>query len=551
MNDFLRQLLDQTRAAWQRFNTVQRTIVVAVPLLLLMGLGYLLISGTQPRYRTLYANLSAKDAGVLVEKLKEGAVPYRIGQDGKALEVPEDRLYETRLSLASQNLPLGGGVGFEVFDKNSFGVTDFTQQVNFQRALEGELSRTIGALSEIEKARVHLVLPKPELYSAREKAATASVVVDLRGNAQLKAEQVRGIVFLVAASVEGLDPKNVTLLDNKGSVLSDLIRDDLVEEALGGSAAAGAPVSGSRLLKQTNGQLEVQRRFEHELERRVSGMLDRVLGPNRAAVRVTAELKWDQVEEASETYEPVANNQGIARSSMRKSEGFTGTGTLPGGVPGTESNIPGYQAAVTGSLAGNSTYSKQEETVNYEINKKVSKSVEAPGGVKRLSVAVMVDSLQVQQVESIRTAVVAAAGLDLARGDQVAVENISFDTSERHAAELAELQARRTELWLILWKGLVVLLVVIFLLLFLRSILKPRVVRVQERLIREITRVGEAEAGTTEEAAIPLDQVGRPSEMAIEEQRKAQLRQQVAKLAREKPQAIAMLIRRWLSEEKA
>jgi flagellar M-ring protein FliF len=154
-------------------------------------------------------------------------------------------------------------------------------------------------------------------------------------------------------------------------------------------------------------------------------------------------------------------------------------------------------------------------------------------------------------VDSIRQAVVAAAGLDLARGDQVAVENISFDTSQRHAAEQVELQAQRTELWLILWKGLVVLLIVIFLLLFLRSILKPRVVRVQERLIREITRVGEAEVGPSEEAAIPLDQVGRPTEMALEEQRKAQLRQQVAKLAREKPQAIAMLVRRWLSEEKA
>lgn len=551
MNDFLGQLLDQTRAAWQRFNLAQRIIVVLVPLLLLFGLGYLLVNGTQPRYRTLYANLNAKDAGLLAEKLKEGAVPYHIGEDGKSLEVPEDRLYETRINLASQNLPLGGGVGFEVFDKNSFGVTDFTQQVNFQRALEGELGRTISHLAEVEQARVHLVLPRPELYSTREKSATASVQIDLRGNAQLKAEQVRGIVMLVSASVEGLDPKNVTLLDSNGNILSDMIRDDLVDEALGASGNTGGAVTGSRLIKTTNSQLEVQRRFEHELERRVSGMLDRVLGPNRAAVRVTAELKWDQVEEASETYEPVANNQGIARSSQRKTEGYTGTGTLPGGVPGTESNIPGYQAAVTGQLAGNNAYNKTEETVNYEINKKVAKVVEAPGSVKRLSVAVMVDSLQPQQVDSIRTAVVAAAGLDLARGDQVAVENISFDTSERHASELAELQARRTELWLILWKGLVVLLIVIFLLLFLRSILKPRVVRVQERLIREITRVGEQEAGSIEEAAIPLDQVGRPSEMALEEQRKAQLRQQVAKLAREKPQAIAMLIRRWLSEEKA
>ena len=549
MNDFLRQLLDQARSAWQRFNATQRVVVVAVPLLLVFGLGALLYTQAQPRYRTLYANLSAKDAGVLVEKLKAGNVPYRIGEDGKALEVPEEQLYETRLNLASQNLPLGGGVGFEVFDKNNFGVTDFTQQVNYQRALQGELERTISHLSEVEAARVNLVIPKPELYSSREKAATASVVVDLREGQQLKTEQVRGIVMLVSASVEGLDPKNVTLLDSHGDVLSDAIRDDLLEEALGDGGADGGPVTGGRMLKQTSGQLEVQHRFEHEMERRVAGMLDRVLGPNRAAVRVTAELKFDQVEENSETYEPVANNEGLPRSTQRNVESYTGTGTLPGGVPGTESNIPGYQAQY--AAASNNSYSKSSETVNYEMNKKVAKVVEAPGAVKRLSVAVMVDSLQPQQIESIRSAVVAAAGLDLARGDQVAVENISFDTSERHNAELADLQGRRTELWLILWKGLIVLLIVIFLLFFLNSILKPRVVRVQERLIREITRVGESDAVSSEEAAIPLDQVGRPSELALEEQRKAQLRQQVSKLAREKPQAIAMLIRRWLSEEKA
>ena len=261
MNDYLRQLLDQFKTAWQRFSPLQKAIVAVVPVLLVAGLVALLFVTAQPRYRTLYANLSAKDAGMLVEKLKEGQVPYRIAGDGKALEVPEEKLYETRLSLASQSLPIGGGVGFEVFDKSNFGVTDFTQQINYQRALEGELSRTISHLSEVQQARVHLVMPKPELYSAKEKPASASVVLDLRENSQLKAEQVRGIVFLVSASVEGLDPKNVTLLDQRGRVLSDLIHDELVEDSLG--TAAGSAASGSRLIKQTNSQLEVQKSFEH------------------------------------------------------------------------------------------------------------------------------------------------------------------------------------------------------------------------------------------------------------------------------------------------
>ncbi|MGH7441418.1 MAG: flagellar basal-body MS-ring/collar protein FliF, partial [bacterium] len=370
MNDFFRQLLDQARSAWQRFTTMQRIVVVTIPLLILLGIGFLLYNSAQSGYKPLYANLSAHDAGILASKLKADNVPYEVASDGTTLEVPGDQLYNTRLSLASQNLPLGGGVGFEIFDKNNFGVTDFTQQVDYQRALEGELSRTISHLNEVEAARVSLVMPKPELYSSQEKEATASVVLDLRPDAELQTGQIRGIVMLVAASVEGLDPKNVTLLDSNGDVLSDSIHDDLVDQEVGtsGGAAEGSAVSGGRLLKQTNGELEVQERFEHDMERRVSGMLDRVLGPNRAAVRVTAVLNFDQVQENSETYEPVANNEGLPRSTQRKVESYSGTGTLPeGGVPGTESNIPGYQTQNTYQYpaASNSSYTKSEDTVNY------------------------------------------------------------------------------------------------------------------------------------------------------------------------------------------
>lgn len=543
MNEYLRQFVEQFKAAWQRFSTIQKTTVILIPALLLGALIAMIVWTSQPKYRVLYSKLNAKDAGVLVDKLKSDGVPYRIGGDGTTIEVPDEKVYETRLSLASQNMPMGSGVGFEIFDKTSFGVTDFNQQVNYQRALEGELSRTIASLEEVDKARVHLVMPKPSLYEAKQKDATASVVLNLKPRATLRPDQIRGVVFLVSASVEGLSAQNVTLLDSNGQVLSDLIKDDLLEE----SAPAGSPASGGKLLKQTDTQFQVQKRFEHEIERRVSGMLDKVLGPNRSSIKVTAELNFDNKESNSETYEPVVNNQGIVRSSQRKVESFTGNGTMPGGIPGTESNIPGYQSY---AAAGNSNYGKNEETVNYEINKKVSHVIEAPGTIKRLSVAVMVDSLQPQQVDSIREAARVAAGLDLARGDQISVENISFDTSFRHNQELANLQAEKQQLWVNIGTAALILVIMTMVLLFLRSILKPRVVRVQERLIREITRVGEEEAGSSEEAAIPLDQAGRPSEQALEDQRKAQIRQQVAKLAREKPQAIAMLIRRWLSEEK-
>ncbi|MES2201113.1 MAG: flagellar basal-body MS-ring/collar protein FliF [candidate division FCPU426 bacterium] len=538
MNEYFRQLMDQFNSAWQRFNAVQKTIVVLIPALLLAGLMTLVFWSSRPKYRTLYSRLTPKDAGVLVDKLKSDGVPYRIGGDGTTIEVSEDKVYETRLALASQNLPMGSGVGFEIFDKTSFGITDFNQQVNYQRALEGELERTLGALDEVERPRVHLVLPKPSLYESKQRDATASVLLTMKSRASLRADQIRGVVSLVAASVEGLDKKNVTVVDSFGTVLSDVIKDELADEA---NPTPGA-ISGTRLMKEADSQLQVQKQFEHEIERRVSGMLDKVLGPNRAAIRVSAELNFDHKEQNSEIYEPVVNNQGIVRSSQRKLESSSGVSTLPGGIPGTESNIPGYQNYA--AAAGNSNYTRNEETTNYEINKKVARIIEAPGTVKRVSVAVMVDSLQPQQIDSIRAAVIAAAGLDLIRGDQVAVENISFDTSFNRNQQLAQVQAEKQELWTNLMKGVFVLLLVIFLQLVLRSILKPRVVRVQERLIREIGR-GEAEPP----AEIEMDPAVAAA--AAEEQRKAELRQQVANLAREKPQAIALLIRRWLSEEKA
>jgi flagellar M-ring protein FliF len=547
VNEYLRQLVEQFQTAWQRFNIGQKLAIVLAPLLVLAAIVSLALWTNQSHYAALYSKLSSKDAGVLVDKLRSEGVPYRIGSDGTTIEVPEDKLYETRLDLASQNMPIGQGVGFEIFDKSSFGITDFNQQVNYQRALEGELSRTIASLGEVESARVELVMPKPSLYEEKEKEATASVVVGLKPNMSLRPEQIRGIVSLVAASVEGLTPQNVTLLDSDGNMLSDLIKDDLADD----SASSGSAISGSRLLKQTDAQLEIQRRFEHEIERRVSSMLDKVLGPNRSSVKATAELDFDSKESNSETYEPVVNNQGIVRSSEREIESATGQGTLPGGIPGTESNVPGYQS-YNGypSQNGNSNYSKTKETVNYEINKKVDHVIEAPGTVKRISVAVMVDSLQPQQVDAIKNAATVAAGLDLSRGDQISVENISFDSSFRHNEELANVQAEKQALWVNIGTAALILVIMMMILLFLRSILKPRVVRVQERLIREITRVGEEELGSGDEAAIPLDQAGRPSDQALEDQRRAQIRQQVSKLAREKPQAIAMLIRRWLSEEK-
>ncbi|HDT14996.1 MAG TPA: flagellar M-ring protein FliF, partial [Firmicutes bacterium] len=423
MNDFLLRIWDRIRGFWAGLNTGRRLMWVAVPTVALIGLIVIALWTTAPNYTPLYTNLSTDDAGKIVEELKELKIPYRLGNDGKTVSVPAKNVYDLRLQMASKGLPMGGGVGFEIFDKTNLGVTDFTQRVNFVRALEGELNRTITSIDAVEEARVHIVLPKKELYQEREKDPTASVLLRVAPGAGIGYDQVKSIVHLVSSGVEGLKPINVTIVNTKGEVLTDQIRDELLED--------GTAYSFSKQLKLTNQQIRMQKEYERDIQRRVESMLLNVLGERRATVRVSAELNFDQVEKKDEIYEPIVGGRGVLRSSRQNLESYTGAGVYPGGVPGTDSNIPGYQSVVS----GNSQYTKSENTENYEITRRERHIIETVGGVKRMSVAVIVDNLQPQQVTSIRNAVVAAAGLDIARGDQVAVENISFDRSAEKAAQ--------------------------------------------------------------------------------------------------------------------
>src|SRR5512138_18325 len=198
----------------------KRMLIAGVAFLSVMAFAVLIFVANRTDYRPLFANLTSEDAGEIVKKLKEQKVPYQISSDGKALMVPADKVYELRLSLASDGLPQGGGVGFEIFDRKNFGVTEFVQKLNYQRALQGELSRTITQLAGVEQARVHLTIPEKSLFKENEKPATASVVLKMKSNRTLRESDVQGIVHLVASSVEGMDPDHVSVLDGRGKILS-------------------------------------------------------------------------------------------------------------------------------------------------------------------------------------------------------------------------------------------------------------------------------------------------------------------------------------------
>src|SRR3989454_5421082 len=239
----------------------------------------------RPLYRPLFTNLAERDASAIVEALRAEKVPFRLEDGGRAILVPAERLYELRLALASHGLPGGGGVGFELFDRQTLGQTDFLQRLNYQRALQGELGRTIGQLGGVEAARVHLALPERSLFVAEDRRPSASVVVKLVQGRTLSAAQIDGIVHLVAASVEGLQPEAVTVVDEAGRILT--------------SDRRGAEAAGT-----SNAPLEIQQAVERGAEERIESMLGAVVGRDKVVARVAASLDFSRVERTEETYDP-------------------------------------------------------------------------------------------------------------------------------------------------------------------------------------------------------------------------------------------------------
>ena len=239
----------------------------------------------RPDYQILFSGLSAEDSGAMITQLKAKKIPYRISSDGGAILIPKEIVYETRMELASQGLPQGGGVGFEIFDNSKLGMTEFVQNVNYQRAIQGELSRTINRFEEIESSRVHLVMPPKSLFVENEEPARASVVIKLRSGKTLSADQIQGIIHLISASVSGLKPENVTIVDSLGNQIgvqkqkndSDSIRTD---------------------------QMAYQEKVERTLENRVKTMLEKALGPNKAIVRLSSNMDFKKQERTEERYYP-------------------------------------------------------------------------------------------------------------------------------------------------------------------------------------------------------------------------------------------------------
>lgn len=401
----------------------KRMLIAGVALLSVMAFAVLIFVANRTDYRPLFTNLTAEDAGEIVKKLKEAKTPYQITADGKGILVPSEKVYELRLTLASEGLPQGGGVGFEIFDRKSFGMTEFVQKLNYQRALQGELSRTISQLNGVEQARIHLVIPEKSLFKENEKPATASVVLKMKSNRTLQDSEVQGVVHLMASSIEGLDPDHVTILDSRGKILSK------------GNGTTD-PTS-----KVTSAMQETQRVYEKNVEERIQSLLDRIVGAGKSVARVSAAFDFKQVERVEEKFDP----ETIAVRSEQRTEEKGASNTTASGVPGVQTNL-GRATQGAGSTGGGS---KNDETLNYEVSRSTAKIIEPVGALSKISVAVLVDGKyeippavkdgqtakakytprspdELQKIESL---VKSAVGFNPDRGDQLTVQNIPFQDS--------------------------------------------------------------------------------------------------------------------------
>lgn len=414
----------------------------------------------QDEYRLLYRGFEAEEAAQIVEVLKSEKVPYRLEEAGEAIFVPAALVYEARLRVAGEGLPRGGSPGLELFDEPGFGVSDFVNQVNYQRALQGELARSIEQLAGVERARVQIATSQRSGFvAARAQKPSASVVVSLQAGVELDPRQVRGIVHLVASSVQGLSTEQVTLVDQRGHMLAP---------DPGGSLGPGAPA----------GALAHQERMERDLAERIESILERTVGPGAVVARVRADLDWTQTESTEERFDPDSQ---VARSEQISSESSTDGSASPGGVPGIASNAPGGRRG--GAGASSRSDARSTETINYEISKTVSRTVAPLGTLQRLDVAVLIDSSStaagedgwddgaLQEFEDLAKHAIGFSG---ERGDQIAVRTAPF-----HAIELGEEETSpfSPELLLLASMALRFLGVLVALVLFARLVVKPLVGR--------------------------------------------------------------------------
>jgi flagellar M-ring protein FliF len=532
------------RRGTQTFNSFapgQKAVTIVAVIALAIGGYFFATWASTPTYSPLFSNLAPADAAAIVDKLAADGTPYQLTNGGNTILVPQDQVYNLRLKMSGQGLPAGSDGGYSLLDKQNVMTSEFMQQVGYRRAMEGELAKTIKSISGVTAATVHLAIPQKDVFSDDQKKPTASVLVATGPGKSLRGDQVQAIVHLVASSVEGLDPANVTVVGADGSVLST----GTLDQAGAGSAA------GDQRTRAT-------RDYEQRLGTSLQHMLDQVVGPGNAVVQVTADLDFDSTETKTQKY--VADPSTPPLAETKKTEKYTGGGNPVGGVLGPDNiQVP------AGGVASGGAYEQTNETRNNAVGVVTETRKSAPGAVRKLSVAVMLNSGTVKGANEaqLQQLVSSAVGLDAQRGDTIAVTALAFDKSAAEATkkELEESQkaekAAGTQS-MIKTGGTIGGVVLLILMAVIGS--RRRNKKLRAMLQAQVDRFAEEQAELAGVGASAIESGGGSGAPALEGRTPApkpesvllreEQQRDIAHLVEQQPEEVAALLRGWLADRR-
>jgi len=532
LNFSINNILNFILEFWKKLTSAQKVVLIVAPLIVAVALFSLIFWASRPQYVALFNKLTVNEAGQITAKLQELNYPYKLGDGGTTILVPQKDVAEIRLQLANAGLPKESTFSFENLDQIRLGETDADRRLRFVLGLQNELEKTIKTLDGVEYARVHIVMPEESLFLEDQKQATAAVTVKTTYGTTLNDDQVRAIANLLAYSVEGLTTENVTIVDTNGNVLSDFLN------------------SNNTPHKLTANQIQVQQAVENNIQKSVQSMLDKVFGSGTTVVRANAKINFDQ-----KTITSQISENGALVSRQETSETSTSEST-PGGVPGIDNNT--YETPVYPVVgSSNSSSERSSITENYQPSVIQEETVVSPGQIERLTISVMADADNIteQQLENIEAIVVTATGIDLNRGDLIQVARLPFNKSSvlEHQAALDELARKeRLMLYAQLAAGVLVALILLVIILRVRAKRKRELEQLaleqEEKLVtlEEAEKLLAAQLEAERQAELKL---ARRKVKTTEEIEREKTRQEVEKYTRENPDEVARLVKAWLAEE--